>query len=61
MGGGAGNPAIFRETVANPDLSDESDTETSKEKFPELVGVPVIAPVVLLRLKPAGSPLTVQK
>ena len=42
------------------EFSDESDTEINTVEFPAPVGVPVMTPVVLLMLKPPGSPLAVQ-
>ncbi len=61
-GGGGGKAAglIRKLKLAEVCRSWESDTEIKTVKFPEFVGLPVIAPVVLLMLKPPGSPLAVQ-
>ena len=45
---------MLRFAVADPCGLDESVTLTVKFDVPDAVGVPVIAPVLVLRLSPAG-------
>ena len=49
---------LVAELVA--ELPEESTALTVKLNVPELVGVPVIAPVAGFRVKPAGSPPMVE-